>query len=259
MRHLVNTSFGQMHVRVAGEGGTPLVLLHMSPRSSRMFGPLQQALTRRSYAPDRLGYGFSDPPARPLTLGEYASTVLEALDELRVAGPFDVLGMHTGSLEAIELAHLAGARVRRVGVVALPVFTEQEKSGGLETFARLAIEPREDGSHLLEAWRARFQYREPPFDLEDIQRRFVDYVLTARPGQAYDAVFRYDAAARLRELRHRLTVLAPADDLRVVTERSRALVPEGTEWVELPDLGIDLFTYAAPRLAALIDRQFAPD
>jgi pimeloyl-ACP methyl ester carboxylesterase len=256
MRHLVTTSFGQMHVRVAGEGGTPLVLLHMSPRSSRMFGPLQQALGRRSYAPDRLGYGFSDPPSRPLTLGEYASTVLEALDELRVDGPVDVLGMHTGSLEAIELGHLAGPRVRRIGVVALPVFTAEERLRGLDTYARLEIVPREDGSHLLEAWRARFQYRKPPFDLEDIQRRFVDYVLTARPGQAYDAVFRYDAGGRLGTLRQPLIVFAPVDDLAAITGRSRDLVPPGTEWIELPDLGIDLFTNAGPRLAGLIDRYF---
>lgn len=256
VRHLVTTSLGQMHVREAGGGGTPLVLLHMSPRSSRMFAPLQALLARRSLALDRLGYGYSDAPSRPLTLSEYAQSTLEAIAALGVTGSFDVLGMHTGALEAIEVAHLAPDRVRRVGVVALPVFTSAENALGLETFARLEIVPREDGAHLLDAWRDRFQYREPPFDLVDVQHRFVDYVLTARPGQAYEAVFRYDAAGQLSRLSRPLVVLAPADDLESITARSRTLVPPGTVWIDLPDLGIDLFAVAAPRLASLIDRHF---
>ena len=259
MRHLVSTSFGQIHVREAGAGGTPLVLLHMSPRSSRMFSRLQAELGRRSIAPDRLGYGFSDAPSRVLTMTEYATATLEALDTLGVSVPFDVLGMHTGSLEAIEIARLAPRKVRRVGTVALPVFTAEENERGLETFAKLEITPREDGSHLIKAWHARFQYRDPPFDLADVQRRLVDYLLTARPGQAYDAVFRYDAAATLRQLTTPLVVFAPADDLAAVTARSRPLVAADTVWIDLPDLGIDLFKDAAPRLAALIQAHLDVD
>jgi pimeloyl-ACP methyl ester carboxylesterase len=253
MRHLVPTSYGQLHVRDHGAGGVPLVLLHMSPRSSRMFERLQPLVRRRSIAPDRLGYGCSDAPSRVLTLEEYTHSTIEALEALGVRGPVDVLGMHTGSLEAIELAHQWPGRVRRVVVVAVPLFTAEEKAHGLATFARLRIEPREDGSHLTDAWRARFQYRHPPYDLEDIQARFVDYVLAARPGEAYDAVFRYDAASRLASLPVPLVVIAPHDDLAATTARSRSSLPAGATWVDLPELGIDLFTVAAPAMAELIE------
>ena len=254
VRRLVDTRLGQVHVRTKAGDGRPLVLLHMTPRSSRMFDGVQRLLRRPVLAPDRLGYGFSDPPGTPeMTLPDYAANLLEVLDGLGIGDGFDVLGMHTGSLEAIELAHLAASRVRRVAVVALPVFTVEERQQMMQAFASMRVVPREDGEHLLEAWRARFQYREPPYDLADVQRRFVDYVLAPWPGQAYAGVFRYDAAPRVRSLPVPLVVFAPNDDLAEVSRRSRQIVPEGTAWVDLPDLGVDLFTCATLQMTQHID------
>lgn len=222
IRSIVATRFGQMHARLRGMGSDrgdtvatprPLVLLHMSPRSSQMYVALQESLRRPSVALDRLGYGFSDPPVRPLDMTEYAAAALEALDRLGLRGRLDVLGMHTGALEAIEMAHLAPQRITRLGLIALPCFDAEEKARGLAGLARITVDPAEDGSHLLAAWRGRFQYREPPWELADVQRRLVDYLLAERPGAAYEAVFRYDGAGRLRALRVPVTAFAPRDDL----------------------------------------------
>jgi pimeloyl-ACP methyl ester carboxylesterase len=253
-RAIVATRFGQMHARAAGVGGTPLVLLHMSPRSSQMWVHLQRSLQRETIALDRLGYGFSDSPPRPLGVAEYAQASLDALEALGVPAPFDVLGMHTGSLEAIEMAHLSPERVRRVGMVAIPIFNEEERRRGLETFAQLKVEPVEDGSHLISAWQARFQYRQRPWNLADVQRRLVDYLLAPYPGQGYLGVFGYDAAPRLKSLRAPLVAFAPRDDVYELTLRSRALLPAGAEYVDLPDCDIDLFLNAAARMAAEIER-----
>jgi pimeloyl-ACP methyl ester carboxylesterase len=59
-RRIFPTRFGQMHLRSVEGRGVPLVLLHMSPRSGEMWKELQGRLTRPSYAPDRIGYGFSE-------------------------------------------------------------------------------------------------------------------------------------------------------------------------------------------------------
>ena len=259
VRKIVATRFGQIHVRVSAEGGVPLVLLHMSPRSSQMWMRLQAALPRQTIAPDRLGYGFSDPPARQLTMLEYTQSTLDALDALNIGPRFDVLGMHTGSLEAIELAHLAGARVRRIGIIAIPVFDAQRRARGIETFASLRVIPKEDGSHLLPAWKARFQFREPPFDVADVQRRYVDYLLAPYPGQAYNAVFAYDAEPRLRAVRQPLIAFAPRDDVYDLTVQSRDMLPVGSRYVDLPDYDVDfLRTHTAP-FAAMLETLFPND
>ena len=39
-RHLVETPHGYVHVNEQGTGGTPLVLLHMTPQSTRQFDRL---------------------------------------------------------------------------------------------------------------------------------------------------------------------------------------------------------------------------
>lgn len=253
-RHLVDTRFGQVHVRAHGaaRAGRPLVLLHMSPRSSRMWADLQPRLARPTYAFDRLGYGQSDPPPRALTLPEYAASALDALDALGIER-CDVLGMHTGSLEAVELAHQAPDRFGRCGIVAIPVFDAAERERGLATFATQRVVPAEDGAHVAAAWRARFAYRQPPYDLADVHARFVDYLLAPAPGAAYDAVFRYDYAERLRTCPVPLVAFAPRDDLYEHTLRARPLLPPDARYVDLADLDLDLFRRAPERMAALID------
>ena len=146
------------------------------------------------------------------------------------------------------------ARVRHLGMIAIPVFNAAEMADGLQTFAKMRVQPLEDGSHLLPAWRARFQYREPPFDIPDVQRRFLDYLLAPWPGQAYEAVFRYDAEAALRRLKRPVVAFAPHDDVFEKTERSRPLLPPGSTYLDLPHCNVDLCRTQAPELAALVAR-----
>jgi pimeloyl-ACP methyl ester carboxylesterase len=217
-----------------------------------MWWRLQCALPRTTIAPDRPGYGFSDAPPRDLSMAEYAAATLEALDELGVRGRFDVLGMHTGALEAVELAHLAAARVRHLGMIAIPVFDAAERERGLATFAGMKVAPAEDGSHLLAAWKGRFAFRQPPWDLADVQRRLVDYLLAPWPGHAYTAVFGYDAGPRLASLGRPVVAFAPRDDVYEQTLRSRALLPAGSTYVDLPDFDIELLRVRVADFARLV-------
>src|ERR1700688_5107933 len=127
-RRIFATRFGQMHLRSNdGKGnGVPLVLLHMSPRSGAMWEMLQERLERPTYAPDRLGYGFSDAPPWAMSLEQYAQSTVDTLKAAGVEGDVDLLGIHTGSFEAIEVAHQLGSQVRRVIVVGMPLYSTEE-------------------------------------------------------------------------------------------------------------------------------------
>jgi len=88
-RGFIGTSLGQLHYRTAGSG-PPLVLLHNTWLSSRMFGVALPFLAREFevYAIDTLGQGHSDPaPPREMEIAEYAAVLHEALDGLGLERP----------------------------------------------------------------------------------------------------------------------------------------------------------------------------
>jgi pimeloyl-ACP methyl ester carboxylesterase len=258
-RQIVRTRFGQVHVRSAGaDGRTPLVLLHMTPLSSAMYDPLLPLLgpDRLVIAPDRLGSGYSDLPERQLTMAEYALSTLDALDALGV-GQFDVLGTHTGSVEATELAWAVPERVRRVGLVAVPAYSPQELEARQYRFAGVP-EPAEDGSHLAWHWQRRFLFRTPPFDLELFQWRLIQELLAGpHVWWPYAAVFGYPMAERVAALRQPLLVLAPHDDLFEQTRRAQldGTLPPQARVVELAHLSLDI-AYAAPHEVSDLVRAF---
>jgi len=134
-RRIYPTRFGQMHLRSNDGKGVPLVLLHMSPRSGAMWELLQEKLTRPTHAPDRLGYGFSDAPPWALSLEQYAQGTVDGLKAAGMKGDIDILGMHTGSMEAIEVAHQIGAHVRRIIAVGMPLFSAEEQQRRVEMYS----------------------------------------------------------------------------------------------------------------------------
>lgn len=236
-RHLVDTGEGQMHVRTVGEGGTPLVLLHSQVVSSRWYdytAPLF-ATDRLVAMPDRIGYGDSDPADRPLSFPEFAKLTLEALDEIGVT-TFDAAGIHSGGIEAIELAVQQPDRVRRVATITAPVFTDEERPAIKEMFGP-PPELADDGSHLEFAW-GWWQGAQPDgFDLEVVQDWLIDH-LKAWPnywwtfGQAID----YPMAEKLPQITQPLMLLIPHDDIHEQTQRAVPLLPDGAEVVDLPHM-----------------------
>lgn len=251
-RAVYDTRFGQMHVRTSTGTGRSLLALHMSPLSSTMWLPLMERLDRPVVAPDRLGFGFSDPPCRDLSMDEYAKATLEVLDAIEPHGRVDVLGEHTGSVEAVALAHLAPQRVRKIGLIALPVYTNEERSERMATRGAEPPRPDAEGTQFRERWERRLAYREPPYDFEYLHDLTVQELVSAGPHLAYRAVFAYPMADRLAGLPVPAVVFAPHDDLYDQTSRARALLPDGCTYVDLDDLALDLFHEAPDRMASLI-------
>jgi pimeloyl-ACP methyl ester carboxylesterase len=243
-----------MHMRSKEGKGTPLLLLHMSPRSGAMWESLQEKLDRPSYAPDRLGYGFSDAPPWALSLEQYAQCTVDTLEAAAVQGEIDVLGIHTGAIEAIEVAHQIGSQARRVIAVGMPLFSPEEQQRQMEKYSEQPLKPAAEGGHVLGAWRGGFAFRQPPYDLSDVHRRFVEHVLAANPGAAFRAACGYPIEKKLKSLKSALTVFAPHDDIIEQTMRVKPLLKPGSPFVDLPELGQDPFHVALDRMVALINR-----
>lgn len=255
-RRLVRTPHGYLHVATAGAGdATPLLLLHMSPLSGRMWDAMVQRMARDRLVvvPDRLGFGDSDRLAAPISLAEYARATVLALDELGLER-VDVLGIHTGSCEAIELAAVHPGRVRRIAIVAIPALDSEERRAFKATYGDAPVPASAAGEHLTETWswwREADPDRDWPPDL--VHARVLDH-LRAGPNVwwTYHAVFDYPTAERLAQVRQPLLVLGPHDDLWEQTRRAIPLLPAQSRFVELPHLGYEVFTLAADEMADVI-------
>ena len=253
-RRIYPTRFDQLHLRSKEGTGTPLVLLHPSPRSGAMWEALQERLARPTFAPDRLGYGFSDAPPWALSLEQYAQSTADALKAAALHGPFDVLGIHVGSLEAIEIAHQLPGQVRRVVAVGMPLFTADEQQRQMEKYSEQPLRPVTEGGHVLAAWRGGFAFRQPPYDLADVQRRFVEHVLAANPGAAFRAACSYPLEKKLKSLKAALTVFAPHDEIAAQTARVKPMLKGNGAYVEMSELGQDPFHDSLDRMVDLINR-----
>lgn len=161
-RLFCRTSLGQVHCVVAGnDPGTPLLLLHQTPRSVDEYAEVLPRLARRRrvVAIDTPGYGCSDPVAGQPTIAGYAAAATEVLDALGI-GRAIVVGHHTGAIIAIEMAAAHAARVERV-VLSGPVYADAPARAALrELFTQWRIAP--DGSHLVDKWHAMRQWVADP-------------------------------------------------------------------------------------------------
>ena len=132
-RTFVDGPFGQLHCRLAipeDAPGAPVVCLHMSPKSGRLYHEVLPYLAdgRVAMAPDYPGHGESDaPPAEPhVTVEDFAACTWAAIDAIG-GGPVHLLGHHTGSMVAVECTAQRPNDVVSVINVSAPVFTEEEQ------------------------------------------------------------------------------------------------------------------------------------
>lgn len=110
----VITNFGQIHYRYAGKG-RPLLLLHPSPRSSRIFEKLMLHLAENYFvlAPDTLGFGYSDPLPTNVTMEILASSFLEFINNLSLE-EVSIFGLHTGNKIGSALGLTNSKKIKKI-------------------------------------------------------------------------------------------------------------------------------------------------
>ena len=140
-RGFANVVEGQIHYREAGQttvsSPLPLVMLHASPGSAKMLEPLigALALKRRVVAADTLGNGDSSAPfGEAPEISYFADAHLRAMDALEIE-QFDLYGSHTGANIAIEIAITQPARVNRLILDGVSLYSNAERADMLENYA----------------------------------------------------------------------------------------------------------------------------
>jgi len=246
--------YGQVHVweaRPAETSSLPLVCFHLSPKSGRVYEKFiaEMGRDRLCLAPDTPGLGASDPPPQPPEIGDYAACFAHLLDSYGVP-QVDLMGYHTGSKIAVELALQRPDRVRRLVLVSSPIYLSDELQQMRALYAPRDL--RADGSHLIELWQPAWRWRGPDQTLWDITESLAD---TLRAGERYwwghRAAFRYQMEEHLPRLAQPVMVLRPKDDLWEQTNRARALIRVGG-MVDLPRWGHGFLDYQTAQAAAII-------
>ncbi|MCJ8157370.1 alpha/beta fold hydrolase [Sphingomonas sp. LaA6.9] len=263
-RAYVDGPFGQMHVRVAGEQGghPPLICFHMSPMSGRIYQRFLAALAeqgRMAIAIDTPGFGMSDAPPSPPGIADYSRAMQAAIDALGLAGPVDLMGYHTGSMIAADLAADRPDLVRRLVCVSAPIFTAEELAELRLLYAPHM--PTADGAHLLKRWQGFVHWNlGRGLTIEDLNDMFPEGLLAGnREWWGHNAAFSYMPDMRLTEVTQPVLVLSTNDDLQEQSRRAPALMRHGRV-VELPGWGHG-FLDGFPADAADLVRSFldAPD
>lgn len=260
MRGYVQTAIGQVHYRHAGEAGPAVVCFHEAPMSSEIYAPAIPVLGRsfRAYAFDTPGHGFSDPfPSQP-TIEQYASTLLEAIDALKL-DTFVVVGCHTGADIGLELARQAGpSRVTHAVLTGVPLMKPHEWEGYFERVLSGMHRPGDatswkevfapdfkltmDGAHMRWAWdrwasgrRADYPLDRTPVELINMA---VIQLLLAGPhyNRMYRAAWQYDPEAALRSLVCPVLLLNAGEDPLASKDKEVAQVLRDARVVHLPGL-----------------------
>lgn len=231
--------FGQMHYRVAtpvNGSQPPLLCLHSSPNSGRIYETFmgEMGTDRTVVAVDTPGFGDSDPPPSEPDIADYARAMGDFVDAKGYRS-VDLIGYHTGSMIAVEMALQRPRQVGRLILIAAPLFTESELA---ELHAHFApVQLSRDGSHLVAPWAEHVHWAMPGWTLDHVATQFPDAL--RRPGISWwghNGAFKYPLAEKLPKVRQPMLVLNPEDDLYAQTSRAKDLIGAG-RIKELPGWG----------------------
>ena len=261
-RNYVNGPFGQIHVRMAGSsraGRRPLMCFHISPLSGAVFETWlgEMGKDRLTVAPDTPGFGMSDPPSEPPSIKDYAEAMAEVLDDLDV-NEVDLMGYHTGSKIAVELARRRHRMVKHVVLIAAPVYTAEELEAAQQRVKNAPSGAADDGSHLTAQWQGFQKFRGPGQTAETLMKHFPEAIRTgAHRAWGHAAAFAYKHEENIGEVKAPVLVLNPNDEVKHLTPRVLPHLKEG-RLLDLPEWGHGMVDLRASELAHII-RPFLDD
>jgi pimeloyl-ACP methyl ester carboxylesterase len=225
-RGYADTAEGQIHYMSAGDG-EPLLLLHQTG-SSRQYCKLMPILAQhyRTYAPDNLGSGNSDPLPPDVGIPDLARSVIHFMDFLGIETAH-VFGFHTGNKIATEMAAAQPSRVDRLilcGKTHSIMADQNALNSALKAVVEASIrkfEPAPDGSHMVKQWAADFgavtslwwdttNSRAEPLTAERLQQRkehIIEQLQLRNLDEVYRAIFAFDLGARMRQIKSRTLII----------------------------------------------------
>ena len=255
--------YGQLHYRIAGPAeavtAPPLLCLHQTPGNGHEWEVLMAELakTRVVIAADTPGYGMSDAPPAPAGIPDFASVMATLMADLAAAGTiapggFDVMGMHTGSIIAAQLALCAPAQVRRVVMFSLAAYPADVRAAKLAALRTQFPVPDGTLAHVEKLWAIFGQLGDKRMTAEYRHTAMAECLrLGSRMPWGYIAVYQYDFEAALAQVSQPVLVVNPQDDLWEPTHRAFALLPNARRW-DLPGRAHGFLSFESAQVAAEI-------
>ena len=228
-RSYVDGPHGQIHLRLAGTEGTPLVLLHQSPLSGGQFEAVLPLLADQGFAVaamDTPGFGQSARPTAPVGIAGYAQSIPAVLDALGWEKAH-VLGHHTGASIAASFAARFPERLDRLVLNGLALLSDEERAH-FARFSFAPLEPKPDGSHLLAAWNQRLA-ASPGWTHLTAMHRYVTEMLANSEYYhwGFEAAFAHDLGADLKAVNAPTLIFSnTGEDLYAASQRAHALRPD---------------------------------
>ncbi len=213
----VDTSLGQIHYRYSkaeGSKSLPLVLLHKTASSSRMFEKVMLQLQDQynMFALDTPGFGESYQPEHVPDTNYYIDALLAALDGLGIQ-EFNLLGHHTGANFGVEMAVKVPGRVKRMILIGPSILTIEERDHYRTVFGPAFNKPVADGSHLQKTWDY-IAKMGGSSSVELHQREAIDHIQAWRGrNQAYTVVWDQDFGDYYRRVTCPMQVMCATDDV----------------------------------------------
>lgn len=206
IRGYVDAPSGQIHYRELATG-FPLVLLHQTATSGRVYEPVMRLLSDRyrCIAIDTPGFGNSDSPPSQYNMSDYAKAIHSAVTSLGV-NRYHLLGHHTGSSIAIEMAYLFPDAVDHLVLHSCPEGTDEFRKQKLAESVPLKI--NKEGDHIDFVTKRLLNYRTPWKN--DQLHAFITEYLTAAPKyhEAHLAVWDHHAIDRAPAVKAKTLLLS---------------------------------------------------
>ena len=233
-RAYANTRFGQMHLRIWGNGAsaphTGLVCLHPVPYSGRYFDTFAELAAADTVVvtPDLIGYGGSSAMPEPISIENHADAVADALDSLHEGGFRDTnfvpLGFHTGSAVGGEMAIAHPELVSKVVFVTYPYFEPAERAQRLQDLPG-STPMTTDAEYRQSRWD--FAIENQPGGVPR-ERGFVSFSEELRAGDrawyGFHSMFSYAPEERLPLIQQRALVINTEGPLREPTRAAAQML-----------------------------------
>lgn len=221
-----NTSGGQLHYHATDGTGTPIIFLHQTASSGKMYYDVMEGLSGRSmYALDTPGFGGSFDPEDMPSMPQYGSWMLEALDSIGL-DDFHLFGHHTGACIAAEIYASQPGRVKSCMMIG-PVPLTKEERDEFRKYYSTPMSPDPKGEYLKTTW----DYLQGLGAHSDVQLHHREFVDTCRAYmgrfKAYSAVWDQDFTSLFERMACPLLLMCAPDDVLIdYLDRAKGMKPE---------------------------------
>ena len=243
----VDSSVGQIHVRVYENNGPTVVCLHPMPYSGGYYDSFCKHLTKETHfsavSLDMIGYGRSETINDPITIQDYAKSSMEVIQALRgesvISNNISLLGFHTGSAIANEIGIAYPDLINKIVFVTYPFFNTEKREELLGSLSKSNIDDNLES--LSSMWGFTVSDRAEGVPFERALSNFSDQLQNIDNGWfGFHAMFNYVSEERLPLLTQPTLIINDDSSLTEPTKIASELLQNKT-YTELKNTSGGIF------------------